>query len=226
MKKITYLILTLFLMIFFSIGEVTASKQTRGEKILRKMVDKYKNIDIYKDETSIRFETKIKDKQFPETIYSCLIQRPNKISLNLKSGVLGFTLISNGKKLWLYFPQGKEYADQMAPADLEGIFSKISLNQKFLMGEIVLFHLFSPQPYEAITAGFKQIELLGESVINGNKTFHVLLKGDLKTERHLWIDTWSYLLRKVSTDFSQSIEILRKAGLDIGNNSSIKFFET
>ncbi|RLA92091.1 MAG: hypothetical protein DRG69_09320 [Deltaproteobacteria bacterium] len=82
-------------------------------------------------------------------------------------------------------------------------------------GSIMVVSLFGDAPYETLMEDIKKIELVGDEIVEGMKTHHLVLHKE-ETNIALWIDAKNYLVRKVSIDMSKMIEKQKKLMSGLG----------
>ena len=115
-----------------------------------------------------------------------LVSRPNKLRVDSqRRDGLKSVVIFDGKNIWAYAPELNVYAQADQPGDLdESIdFAAAELRMKKPMAELV-----SPNLYASLEKQLTQALYLGETIVAGVPTEHLLLSNDY-VDFQIWIAT-------------------------------------
>lgn len=130
-------------------------------------------------------------KQKMPTDNTLAVQRPNQLAPKLKSGVLGTTVVSDGKMLYTYRPMLKRCTESEAPADLSGL-SQAGAGAGLASAEVgagaVVSALFAEDPEKALLEGVKAAEDLGTEELEKTPCHHWRFVQD-EVDWDLWLDT-------------------------------------
>lgn len=141
--------------------------------------------------------------------YSLAVQRPNQFALVLKSGVVGATVVSDGKKLYTYMPLLKRYTEAEAPGDLSGLSqaggSAASVSSGLGAGALVSA-LFAEDPEKALLEGVKLANYLGTEEVEKRPCHHLRFSQD-EVDWELWLEAGQQpWVRKVFLDLGKAME--------------------
>ncbi|HYF48483.1 MAG TPA: DUF2092 domain-containing protein [Planctomycetota bacterium] len=138
--------------------------------------------------------------------YDVNIERPNKVSMQLKDGV-GATIISNGDKMMTYLPATNRYTSREAPPTLDQFFEsdEVGLINRSLGELLFLGRLVKADPKAKLIEGSKEVEYKGLVDFEGGKAHQLkLTRNDI--DLNVWIaDGAQPFLRRVSPDISASL---------------------
>jgi hypothetical protein len=131
--------------------------------------------------------------------YGFAVARPDKLSLGLKKGVGGATVVCDGTKLYTYVPAAKAYTAEEAPGDVSVLAQQPTLSMLFV-GCLV-----AENPYDAIMEGVASVRALGSEQIDGTTCLH--LKFSQKDfDRDLWVEDGAKpLVHRESLDMSPAV---------------------
>jgi len=102
------------------------------------------------------------------------VERPNRLALVVRSGLLGVTIVSDGKQLLRYFPLFHQYAVEDAPAEmppLEDPFGAGGLPAPGPTG--IASALLADDPYAVLIEGVLKVDDLGTEQLNGSAARHL-----------------------------------------------------
>ncbi|HEY2760947.1 MAG TPA: DUF2092 domain-containing protein, partial [Pirellulales bacterium] len=100
----------------------TAKSHSKADDLLKQMADYFGKLPAFSCRAESNFELKSKDHDNKsKTKMTVRLQRPNRLALIVDEGVMGMTVISDGKQLTQYLPMNKRYAVTDAPAGLVGL---------------------------------------------------------------------------------------------------------
>jgi peroxiredoxin len=190
-------------------AEAATAAETGQEKnpedVLRRMVDFLveKPALACNIVTTIDIESK-GVKNHMETKMALRMERPNRLSLVVAQGVMGITLVSDGKQLIQYMPALKRYSIQEAPADFAGLSEKgVALGIPVVGGTATMIPTDADEFFEEITSGVTKSEYLGTEKIGDAECDHLrFIREDLSWD--IWIETGEKpLVRKILPDLSK-----------------------
>jgi len=132
------------------------------------------------------------------------IERPNKLAMILKSGMMGATVVSDGKNSNIYFPMMKRYMVKPAPDKIEALSQELLLAGGNGFGFPMLAALISEKPYASLMAGVKTGQLLGEEMLDGVKCQHAKFTQE-EFDWEIWIEVGPKpLLRRIVPDYTRA----------------------
>lgn len=149
-------------------------------------------------------------KQELKTEQSFTVERPNKVALVLESGMLGGTLVSDGKKLYRFMPMLKAFTVEDAPENLNEVTSfSLDAGPSGMMGGInaaFVEFLMRDDIDSFLGENISEAEYLGEEEIGETKTHHFkLVRDDIDVE--FWIEAdETPLLVKVIPNMKKALE--------------------
>jgi peroxiredoxin len=101
------------------------------------------------------------------------LARPNRLAMIVDEGVMGLTVISDGKQLVQYLPMMKRYVVKEAPADFAGVSdigAPISITMLGMAGEVI--PTSGDEFYKVLTAGVTESEYLGQEKVGEVECHH------------------------------------------------------
>jgi peroxiredoxin len=163
-------------------------------------------------ETAMRVKAQGMDTTMSST-YQFALQRPNRIALILKSGMMGATMISDGKHFYVHLPMMNQYTMDEAPATLDDLGGHGGMMAMAMGGGGAMFlqPLLAPDPAEALLEDVNEARHAGTVEIDGARAHHLKLKQD-QFDSQLWVLTGDRpLIHKISVDMSR---VMAEAGED------------
>ena len=177
----------------------------KAEQLIRQMSDYLggcKNMRL--DLTSV---TKMRGEgMYQEFVskFTVAIQRPDKLAMILKSGMMGATVVSDGKNSTIYFPMMRRYMIKPAPDKIEALSQELLMAGGNGFGFPMLAALISDKPFDSIMAGVKTGQLVGEETLDGVKCQHAKFTQD-EFDWEIWIQAGPKpLLRKIVPDYTRA----------------------
>ena len=104
------------------------------------------------------------------------LQRPNRLAMIVDEGMMGMTVVSDGKQLIQYLPMLKRYVVKEAPADFAGITdvgAPMSITMLGMSG--VVIPTSGEEFFKALMASVTKSEYLGQEKVGDPKTGEVLM---------------------------------------------------
>ncbi len=139
--------------------------------------------------------------------YSLAWDRPNKLALSLKSGLIGGTIVSDGTKLYTYSPIRKRYTETAAPKDLSEMFSRDAGIVDMAIGPPgfpFLKALVAHDPAEAMLARVHSAKYVGEALLGKVQCHHAKFS-QREMDWELWVETGPQpFVRQVNFDMSKA----------------------
>ncbi|MFH0796733.1 MAG: DUF2092 domain-containing protein [Candidatus Omnitrophota bacterium] len=195
--------LILFVLLGFSSPLLwCAPKAGSGEDILQETARAYRGLKTYQAVVLTTMEMG----KTVSTRSTLAVERPNRLALLTRSVMSGITLISDGKRIYVYLPASGKYTVKDAPEDFE-MFAEVLGPDLMAQGDNCSLYgflgLLKANPYQELTEGVEKIRVLGEENLDGTKTRHLRLeqKGGIID---LWIDATNYLIRKIRVEVDVS----------------------
>ncbi|MFB3787283.1 MAG: DUF2092 domain-containing protein [bacterium] len=151
-------------------------------------------------------------KQEMVTKQSLALQRPDKMAMVLKDGMMGGTVVSDGKNLYRYIPMLQAYTVEDAPESIDALSSvEPGGGMGMAMGAFntaFIEFLVKNDPYESFFKEMKGGQYVGEEDLEGTATHRVRLNQE-EMSVDLWIDKGDKpLVRKLVPDMSKIFERL------------------
>ncbi|MBX7254841.1 MAG: DUF2092 domain-containing protein [Candidatus Hydrogenedentes bacterium] len=146
-----------------------------AKKVIDALGEYYKGLKSFTvDETTEMVMEAQGMKQTMNSDYAVAIERPNKVSRILKEGMMGATIVSDGKTLYTYLPMFKKYTQEDAP---ETAFDAVAGEAAMFSGQfsILSASLVSDDPSAAILEGVNEATLVGVEDVEGVKCSHIKL---------------------------------------------------
>ena len=137
--------------------------QVEPEDVLRQMADYLGKLPAFACKVESVLEITSKDQNNrAATKMTVRLARPNRLAMIVDEGVMGLTVVSDGKQLVQHLPMMKRYVVKEAPADFAGVTdigAPISITMLGMSGEVIPT---SGEFYETLTAGVIASEYLGQ----------------------------------------------------------------
>lgn len=161
---------------------------TEAMTALKDMADYLVSADVFSFRAEYSFDV-VQDSgvkvEFGATRHT-LVSRPNKLRVDSRRrDGLESVVIFDGKNIWAYAPELNVYAQTDQPGDLDEAidFAAAELRMKTPMAELV-----SPDLYATLEEQLTQALYLGETVVAGVPSEHLLLSNDY-ADFQIWIAT-------------------------------------
>lgn len=117
------------------------------------------------------------------------VKQPNLIALNLRAGMPGGSMYSDGKDAYFYSQILNKYNVKPAPSDLEKLFGDVS--SRYVNGPYAMYSLLpsvvGKDPYSSIMAGVKKVEYAGTEDVEGTPCHHLRFT-QANFNWDLWVD--------------------------------------
>jgi hypothetical protein len=136
--------------------------------------------------------------------YGMAVERPNKLSLVLRSGSMGTTIVCDGEMVYRYWAVMQQYAETRAPASLDGLAHGSGGGPEFGIPACVDV-LIADDPYRALMASVTRAAYLGIENTGGVACHHVKVFRR-QEDWELWVGVdENPLLRRYVPDLSTSL---------------------
>lgn len=182
-----------------------------AEQVLRRTADFYKNAKSIAVE--IEREQKIGglSVKYPVTV---AFERPNRITLRMENGPSDFTIVSDGKKMFISIAGLKRYTESNAPDSLDDL-STNPLVMGLLNGTMII-ELCADDPYAKLMEGVKSAKHVGVETIDGVKLHHLAFEQE-QVDWEIWIPiAGDPTIRRMTADLSKTMANL-PAGVQLKN---------
>jgi peroxiredoxin len=141
--------------------------QVKPEDVLRQMADYLGKLPALACKVESVLEIKSKEQNNRAvTKMTVRLARPNRLAMIVDEGVMGLTVISDGKQLVQYLPMTKRYVVKQAPADFSGmtdIGAPISITMLGMAGDVIPSS--GDEFYKSLTAGVTESKYLGQEKV-------------------------------------------------------------
>jgi peroxiredoxin len=182
-------------------------EQPKPEDLLRRMADYLGNLPAVscRIEFTIRIQASGMDNRMASKL-AFRLQRPNRLAIVLEEGMMGMTVVSDGKTLSQYLPMLNRYTVQDAPADMAGLANAdgaAGMNMIGLPGAIIPTN--GDDFYKALMEGVTGSEYLGTEDADGVRCHHCrFIQEDVNWE--IWIEDGEQpLVRKLVPNMSKQL---------------------
>lgn len=162
--------------------------------------------DFYKKAKSITVEIEREQKigglsvKYPVTV---AFERPNRIALGMENGPSDFTIVSDGKKMFISMTGLKRYSESNAPTSLDNL-STNPLVMGLLNGTLIL-ELCADDPYAKLMEGVKSARHVGIETIDEVK-LHRLAFVQEQVDWEIWIPVaGDPTIRRMTADLSKTM---------------------
>ena len=151
-----------------------------------------------------------------------LIERPNKVVLEVAGGQIPFNLTSDGTEVYTMIPSLAAYTAEEAPDRLQGLIKGVLGN---LISQQLPFHsfLFADSPREAFLVRAASVEYLGEEETDGIPCQRIRVHQE-PSGMDLYIEAGQRpVLRRIVPDTSNLVASLRQTMPDIEVEMKVRF---
>lgn len=182
-------------------------KSGQAEQVLRKMTDYLGKLPAFscKVESAMKITSKDENNQ-AVTKMTVRLERPNKLAMIIDDGVMGMTVVSNGKELTQYLPLTKLYAVKDVPAtyaQMTDIGEPISLTMLGMAGAVIPTN--PEEFYKNLTAGVTESKYVGQEKV-GDVLCHHLHFVQEDFDWDIWIEVGKRpVVHKVQPDLSKQL---------------------
>lgn len=187
-----------------------------AEQVLRRTADFYKKAKSIAVEIEREQEVGGLPIKYPVTV---AFERPNRIALGMENGPSDFSIVSDGKKMFISIAGLKRYTETNAPPSLDNL-SMNPLAMGLLNGTLIL-ELCVDDPYAKLMEGVKSAKHVGIKTIDGVKLHHLAFAQE-EVDWQIWIPVaGDPTIRRMTADLSKTMANL-PAGVQLKNQK----FET
>lgn len=189
-------------------AEEPAKLDPRAEKIVRQFADYYKGLKSFRMTTVTTMKVKSAAMNTEMTSsQSVTLQRPNKLAMVQKSGMMGGTVITDGAELASFIPTLNRYVVEKAPVNLADVFEG---NPATVMASgaapMLLKSFTEDDPYTSIMAGVSNLTYVGKEPIEGAVCHHLKFVQPMM-DIELWVDSSETpFLRQATIDMSKAMQ--------------------
>ena len=175
------------------------SKLTTTEKILEKACTFLKNNQSFSVEMDITYDNVLTtgEKVQYSAIQNVKVNKPDRLFSEYIGDERHTEFHYDGKKFTIYTPPKNFYVSKETKTTLDETFSEIEAKYGVT---IPLSNLFITDPCTRIFAEAKQIRFIGNNMVRGEKSYHLLLNGNDRNIQ-IWIsqDQQPLLLKTIIT---------------------------
>jgi peroxiredoxin len=176
--------------------------QPKPEELLRKVADYLAGLPAFscRMDSSIHVEAKGIDNRMDSKM-TLRLQRPNRLAILLDEGLMGATIVSDGKQLTQYVPAMNRYTVKDAPADLKD-WSDVEASG--MMGASGAYlSADSEEFYKALMEGVTKSEYVGMEEVDSVQCHRCRFEQE-EFNWEIWIDAGDKpLVRKIVPDLSK-----------------------
>jgi peroxiredoxin len=188
-------------------ADADAKIEPKADAVLHKVADFYKNIKSFSTNASFMLHVQSTGmRREMWATYDILVERPNKVVLQLKDGV-GASIICDGKKMFTVIPSINKYTEKDAPGSLEEVFKEPEMNliNRSLGDLMFIDKLVRPDAFATLTDGMTEAKYIDEEMQGGRATHHLRIVANELTW-DMWVETGAEaVVRKVAPDLSKSL---------------------
>ena len=147
-------------------------------------------------------------KQDMTSEFMMAVEKPNRIAIVLREGLMGGTMVCDGTKLYSCIPQLKRYVETAAPADFDALFGdqmQMAMAVANRPSLLILTSMIQSKPFDRLVEGVTAGKYLGEEDVDGVKCRHARFEqADFDWE--IWVESGDKpLLRKLVPDMSKAL---------------------
>jgi peroxiredoxin len=173
----------------------------KPEDLLRKVADYLAGLPAFacRIDSSIHIQAQGIDNRM-DTKMMLRLERPNRLAIVLEEGMMGMTVISDGKQLTQYIPTMNRYTVKEAPADLKdwsaGEAGMMGVSGEYLSTDADKF-------CKALMEGVTKSEYVGIEDVDAAKCHHCRFEQE-EFDWEIWIDAGEKpLVRKIVPDLTK-----------------------
>jgi len=198
MSRTASLIIGSIIILHLSALWVFSSESTNpsAEDIIKNSSEVYRDFKTYQALSQISVNSKMGSAETKIT-YTILIilEKPNRAFLTCTSPIYGFTLVSDGKKVWYYRTLDNKYTADEASRDYSDTFGKVGFSPEISPFVQVIT---AEDPYQDIMEGVltSQISLEGEKYI-------IHFDQEDNTKADIWVRQRDYLIDRLQVHAQQ-----------------------
>jgi len=185
-------------------AQTTGAASSQAEGILRQMCQTMSGLESFSVEVSqsLSVEVGVVGQSLTEQA-SLTVARPRRLALVGTEGLTRPAVYCDANQVITYLAVEREYVQEAAPADLEGLFAREGAAGRVLsMGLPVLRVLLSSDPAGQLLTNAQGTEYLGRETLEGVSYHRVRLKY-AEADLDFWVETGERaLLRRFAPDLS------------------------
>jgi peroxiredoxin len=178
------------------------SDRPKPEELLRKVADYLAGLPAFscRIDSSIHIQAKGIDQRMDSKM-ALRLQRPNRLAILIEEGLMGMTVVSDGKQLTQYIPAMNRYTVKDAPADLKD-WSDVEAGG--MMGASGAYlSADSDEFYKALMEGVTKSEYVGMEEVDSAQCHRCRFEQE-EFNWEIWIDAGEKpLVRKIVPDLSK-----------------------
>jgi len=180
----------------------------RAEEVVREVSEYLGGLDSFSVDAVLAIEIEGEGAKLElKTAYAFAMQRPDRVSLVLKSGLAGTTVVCDGSNVYRYIPLANRYWVDAAPDTLEGILqTDVAGGLNLGLGEMQFFDAFlHREPYELMMEGVNAGTYKEQEQLDGVMCHRMgFMQQDFEWE--MWVEVGEKpLVRKVAVDLSRML---------------------
>jgi peroxiredoxin len=202
----------------YSLAEAAPAKagQVNPEEVLRQMADYIGKLPAFscKVESVLEVTSKIHNNR-TVTKMTVRLERPNRLAMIVDEGLMGLTVVSDGKQLIQYLPMMKRYAVKDAPADFTGVTdigAPMSITMLGMSADAI--PTSGEEFYKSLMNGVTKSEYLGKEKVGDVECHHCRFIQE-EFDWDVWIEVGKRpLVHKAQPDLTKQ---LAGAGAQLGD---------
>jgi peroxiredoxin len=175
--------------------------EPKPEDLLRKVADYLAGLQAFscRIDSSIRIQAQGIDNRMDSKM-TLRLERPNRLAIVLDEGLMGMTVISDGKQLTQYLPTMNRYTVNDAPADLKD-WSAAEAGMMGVSGDYLSTD--ADQFYKSLMEGVTKSEYVGIEEVDSVRCHHCRFEQE-EFNWEIWIDAGEKpLVRKIVPDLTK-----------------------
>jgi outer membrane lipoprotein-sorting protein len=155
------------------------TQEPTAQDVLKRVAEVYRGANSYQDTSTMAVKMKMMGMEMAIDMSSTMsIVKPNKMSMSLKMNVMGtsndISMVSDGKKRWIYMGAANQYTEEDAPPSLSTAFNAMpggGMTPTAGSGMGVYNILTNDDPRKALTENVKNLKLVGSEDIGGKSAY-------------------------------------------------------
>ena len=184
-----------------------ADGQVKPEALLKQMADYLGDLPAFACKAESVLEIKAKDQNNRAvTKMTVRLERPNRLALIVDEGVMGLTVVCDGKQLAQYLPMMKRYVVKEAPAtfaEMTDIGAPISITMLGMTGDII--PTGGEEFFKRLIDGVTESKYLGKEKVGDVECHHLRFVQD-DFDWDIWIEDGKRPLpHKVQPDLAKQL---------------------
>jgi peroxiredoxin len=187
--------------------EGSNKNQPKPEDVLRRMADYYGKLPAFSCRVSSVLDMSVKGQNNRmETKMTVRLERPNRLAFIVDEGIMGMTVVSDGKQLTQYLPIMKRYVVKDAPADFSGVTdvgAPVSITMLGMSADVI--PTSGEELYKKLIEGVTKSEYVGKEKV-GDVPCHRLRFTQAEFDWDIWIEDGERpLVHKAVPDLTKQI---------------------